>query len=139
MAKRKFNFNVFDLISILIITVFLGIILFSYNNKPNLGMDTVIVEVKISNIETINAILPKVKISQTVYYSGTKYPVQQLSYRTSKNKSGEIDNLYITLKGPGDIVTGNSIFNGQRVYVNQKVEIHADYQAQGYVTNYYAD
>lgn len=139
MAKQKFSFNVFDLIFILIITVILGIIIFSYNNKPNLGTDTVIVEMKISDIENIDAILPKVGASRTVFYSGTKYPVEQVAYRIGKNKAGEVDSLYITLKGPGNVIEGSSVFNGQRVYMNQKVEIHADYQAQGRVINYYAD
>lgn len=139
MAKRKLKINPFDLIIVIFIIVLALIFGVSINNKPNLGSKVVDVEVKISNEDTINSILPKVKTSQVVYYSGTKYPVKQISYRIENNSSGQVKNLFIKLQGMGEIIDGQSIFNGQRIYLNQKVEIHSDYQVQGYVVNYYAD
>jgi hypothetical protein len=111
----------------------------AFNNRSFLGSKNLLVELKISNTDTINSILPKVETSSTVYYGGSKYPVTQDSYRIIKDEDGDNLYLYITLRGLGDISSGNSIFNGQRVYLNQKTEIRSDYQVQGYVADFYYD
>jgi hypothetical protein len=136
MVKRKFKLNILDAIAVLLIVATACIGLVSYHSKPFLGDKNVLVEVKISNAETIDAVLPKVREAKEVYYSGTRYPVEQTSYRTEDDSSGHIKYLYITLIGLGKVSDKGSIFNGQRIYVNQKVEIRSEYQAQGYVVDY---
>lgn len=136
MAKRKFNINLFDLLVLLAIICVGLICVFSYNNKPFLGEKNVVVEVIVSDPTTIQAVLPSLRLADVVYFSGTKYPVRQLSYRTENDANGQIKQLYITLVGPGTIDDGRSIFNGQRIFTNQKVEIRADYYAKGYVTGF---
>ena len=137
MVKRKFNINLFDIFAViaLVIVIFIGAL--AYFNKPFLGAKNMLVEVKISNTETIEAILPKVATSKTVYFSGTKYTVNQKSYRIENDASDKPQYLYITLEGLGKVSDDDSIFNGQRIYVNQKVEIRSDYQAQGYITDFH--
>ena len=137
MAKQKLRINLFDAFVLFVIVAAAGLFIFSFSNKPNLGDKNVSIELKISNSDTINAILPKVITSKTVYFSGTKYPVTQTSYRVENDASGRAQYLYVTIEGKGVISEGDSTFNGQRIYVNQKVEIHADYQAQGYVMDYH--
>lgn len=137
MAKLKFRINIFDILAIIAVIILACIGIAAWNNKPFLGSRTVLVEVKISNEATIQMILPKVKLASEVFYSGTKYPVKQVSYRTENDKNGQVQYLFVVLSGKGDITSDKSTFNGQRIYVNQKVEIHADYQAQGYVADYY--
>ena len=137
MVKLKSKVNLFDALVLLAVFIFAGLFIMSFNNKPYLGDKNMLVELKISNSDTINAILPKVASSKTVYFSGTKYPVEQLSYRVENDTNGQPECLYVTIKGLGVVSDGASIFNGQRIFVNQKVEIHADYQAQGYVTDYH--
>lgn len=140
MAKQKFNINIFDYLVMLAIIAIGLIVLFAYNNKPNLGERVVQVEIIITDPITIRTILPTIKLAKEVFYSSTKYPVEQVSYKTELDTSGAIDHLDVTLQGPGTINEGDSIFNGQRVYANQKVEIRSDYFAQGYVTSFnYAD
>jgi hypothetical protein len=136
MAKLKFNINIFDLLVVVAIAIVAIVGVISYSNKPFLGSKNVIVEVRISDVAAIKEALPSVKLASVVYYSGTKYPIKQMSYRTEQDSTDQIESLYITLEGPGDISEGNSIFNGQRIYVNQKVEIRADYQVQGYVADF---
>lgn len=136
MVKQKFRINLFDLLVVILIIVAVVVGGISYGSKPDLGNKNALVVVKISNSETIKAILPQVKLAAEVYYSGTKYPVKQISYRTELDINNQAEYLYVTLEGPGNIYDGSSIFNGQRVYVNQKVEIRGDYQAQGYVTDF---
>lgn len=136
MVKQKFKINLFDILAIIVLVSIICIGVLSYFNKPFLGEKDMLVEIKISNSDTINAILPKVVTSKTVYFSGTKYTVKQASYRIENSVNGQAQYLYITVEGLGTIFDDNPIFNGQRIYVNQKVEIRSDYQAQGYVVDF---
>ena len=136
MAKQKFRINLFDIFVVVVIIITTLIFFVSYNNKPNLGDKVILVEIKISDLKTIETVMPVIKSADLVYFSGTKYPVKQISYKTEPDSNGLTKYLDITVEGPGNIVDGNSIFNGQRVYVNQKVEIRADYYAQGYVVDF---
>ena len=136
MAKQKFKINLFDIFAVIVLVSIICIGALSYFNKPFLGEKDMLVEIKISNTETINAILPKVVTSKTVYFSGTKYTVKQASYRIENGVNGQAQYLYVTVEGLGTIFDDGSIFNGQRIYVNQKVEIRSDYQAQGYVVDF---
>ena len=137
MAKLKFNINIFDVFAVIALAILICVGIAAWNNKPFLGDRNMLVEIKISNEATIQMILPEVKLAKEVFYSGTKYPVKQVSYRAENDKNGQIQYLFVVLSGKGNIASNNSIFNGQRIYVNQKVEIHADYQVQGYVADYH--
>lgn len=136
MAKRKFSINLFDILAVVIFVSIICIGALSYFNKPFLGEKDMLVEIKISNTETIEAVLPNIKLNDPVYYGGTKYPVTQYSYRTEKDANGQLVYLYVVLKGPGTVSGEGSIFNGQRIYINQKAEIRDNYQVQGYVTDF---
>jgi hypothetical protein len=136
MAKRRFKVNWFDGFVIVVLLLACLIAVFALNNKPYLGEKTMLVKVKIDNEQTVKTIMPKVVEAGEVYFSGTKYPVKQASYETHVNTSGAIDEVYVTLSGLGQIKENDSIFNGQRIYVNKKVEIRNDYFAQGYVVDY---
>lgn len=140
MVKLKFKINLFDLLAVVSIIIVILMVGLGIYNKPYLGSKTLAIDIRVSSATAIATILPKVKTGNSVFYNGTKYPVQQVSYRTEQDTSGKIINLYITLKGPGDINDGKSIFNGQRIYLNQKAEVIADYSVLGYVTDFrYAD
>lgn len=131
MVKQKFKINLFDIFTIVIIALVLLIAVFSYNNQPYLGKKNIQVVIKISDDSVINRVLPELDKTKEVFYSGTKFPVKQVSYKT-KN-----DELYIIVSGLGDIKENDSIFNGQRIFLNQKVELRSDYFVQGYVVDYY--
>jgi len=136
MARLKFKVNLFDAIAVMAIIAVAIIIGMSYCNKPYLGSGTLAVEVKITDVTTADAILPKLISDQSVYYSGTKYPVKQVGYRVDKDTVDKVVALYIDIEGPGDMSSNRNIFNGQLIFVNQKVEIHSDYQVQGIVTGF---
>lgn len=136
MVKRKFRVNIFDILIVVAVIVVALVGVVSWNNKPFLGDKNVLVEVRFSDPVLINSALPKIMTAKEVFYSGTKYPVQQVSYRTENESNGQVKHLFVTFRGLGNISGNDSIFNGQRTYINQKVEIHADYQLQGYVVDY---
>lgn len=136
MAKRKFKINWFDGFILVVVLLACLIVAFAWNNKPYLGEKNMLVKVKIDNEQVVKTIMPKVVEAGEVYFSGTKYPVKQASYETHVNTSGTIDEVYVTLSGLGQIKEDDSTFNGQRIYLNKKVEIRNDYFAQGYVVDY---
>jgi len=140
MVKLKFRINLFDAAIIVAIVLAVLIAVFALYSKPNLGGRTILVDIGIIQDGVVSLIAPHVKSDKDIFYSGTKYPVLQDSYQLSKNPINQSDDLTVTVRGPGNIAEGNSIFNGQRIYINQKVELRGDYQVQGYVTGFrYAD
>lgn len=136
MAKRKFKINWFDGFILVVVLLACLIVAFAWNNKPYLGEKNMLVKVKIDNEQVVKTIMPKIIEAGEVYFSGTKYPVRQVSYETHVDNSGVIDTVYITLSGLGKMDEDNSIFNGQRIFLNKKVEIRNDYFVQGYVVDY---
>lgn len=136
MAILKNKVNIFDIFIAIVLVLAAVFLIFSYNNKPYLGSKNVSIEVRVSDGFTIESINKKLKDNVQVFFSGTKYPVIQDSHRFEYDNLGGIKYIFIKLKGLGDINDGKSIFNGQRIYINQKVEIHGDYWAQGYIVDY---
>ena len=136
MVKRKLKINWFDGFIAAVILLTCLIVVFALNGKPYLGEKTVLVKVEISDKDMIKRVLPELASAGDVYFSGTKYPVKQVSYETKVGEDGTIEKLYVNLSGLGQIKEGDSIFNGQRIYLNEKVEIRDDYFIQGYVVDY---
>lgn len=62
---------------------------------------------------------------KTVYFNSVNAPV------SVKSVTKDGDFLLITLDGPGQIGSSSYYFNGQRILVGQKVEVHSTYFAQG--------
>jgi len=69
----------------------------------------------------------------TVYFNSTDQPVKVIAVeRTTRNK---MPALQITLESKGSIEKDKLIFNGLRVLIGQKAEIHGSYFAQGVIQN----
>jgi hypothetical protein len=132
MVKQEFRFNVFDIVALVVAILLIVLVIVGWNNKPYLGSKKMLVTVQVTDRQTIDNVKGVVidYNGKTVFYSGTKYAVTQSSFQLMS------DRLLIVLEGLGDISDNSSIFNGQRVYINQKVEIRSDYFVQGYVTDF---
>lgn len=138
MAKRKFKINIFDVFVVFVLILFGLIFLLSNNNKLDLGNKKVLVDVVINDQSTIENIKNYVKNGGQVFYNSTKYPVTMKSYLMQYSPNSVT--MHLTLEGYGDISDNNMIFNGQRIFANQKVEIRSDFFAQGRVVKvYYAN
>lgn len=139
MAKNKVKLNVIDIL-VIVSVILLGLAVYlGRNNTPYLGTRTVVAEVEIMDVNIINRILSTVKAEngKTIFYNSSKYPVKQESFNIVRDESGSIEKMTIDLSAPGDVVRDRSIFNGQRIYVNQKVEIRGDYYVQAYISGYH--
>ena len=140
MARLKFKINLFDVAIIVVIVLAIVVTVFALYSKPNLGGKTMLVDISVTQDSVVALVAPQVKSAKEIFYSGTRYPILQDSVKLTKSPVDQSDDLTITVRGLGNITDNNSIFNGQRVYVNQKVELRGDYQVQGYVTGFrYAD
>lgn len=135
MAKQKLKINLFDVIFGLAILLVVLIAGFAYDNRINLGKKSMLIVVQIPDDAVIDRIMPELDFTKEVYYSGSKYPITQMGYWLVNDATGGQD-LNISLSGMGEIKDGDSIFNGQRIFINQKVELRSDYFAQGYVIEF---
>jgi hypothetical protein len=135
MVKFKPKINLFDLIITVIVLLAIFVVLFAYENRPHLGSKPMLIVVQIKDDDAINRVMSELDFTEEVYFNSTKYPIIQRGYWLVDDETGGQD-LNITLSGMGDIEDGNSIFNGQRIFINQKVELRSDYFVQGYVIEY---
>lgn len=124
--SNKFAINAFDSGSIIIVAFILMMAVYSlfiyqapeFNQKIYATL-----KVSADNIET------EALSQKTVYLNSVNIPVDVSAVRR------EGDFLLITLSAPGEIKDGVYIFNGQRILVNQKSEIHSTYFAQGEIVS----
>jgi len=123
---KKWHVNLFDAVSvgIIVFLVALGIFAFVIYEEPKASKNIyVTVRVPAENIET------EAKNQKTVFLNSVNKAVEVSAVR----KDGDF--LLITLTGPGEIKEDYYLFNGQRILVGQKSEIHSTYFAQGKVTS----
>jgi hypothetical protein len=118
--------NKFDALVILIVALFLLIVAIIYSGGPRELGQPILVKVAIEQNDEV--ILPEAQKMGTVYLNGQK----QASKITDVEKDNE--RILITIEGLGTKEDEVYIFNGQRVLVGQKAELHGGFWAQGYIT-----
>jgi hypothetical protein len=68
-----------------------------------------------------------------VYFNSVETPVKVVS--VSKTTRNNLPALEVALESKGEIDNGKIIFDGIRVLVGQKAELHSTYFAQGVIQN----
>jgi hypothetical protein len=121
---KKINF--FDGLLVLVIAIFIVLLVIVYLKPPkNLGEPASITVEVIQNADLVYEEAAKMG---TVYLNGQK----QASKITDVEKDNE--RILITIEGLGTKEDEVYVFNGQRVLVGQKAELHGGFWAQGYIT-----
>jgi len=136
MVQLKLNnLNIIDVA--VIIVVFLVVVMGGayYLNKPH-GVNTYLkVTFHVGDPVISAAIHDQAVIDKTVYLNSIDAPVDVVSVNKVTNAIGNLEALDIVLEGPGYTdEKGNYVFNGQRVLINQKAEIHGNYFVSGAIT-----
>lgn len=126
MNMKKININIFDsfALAILIVIIFVVILGLSLNKTENTKETLLTIKVE----READTIYPKAQKLGDVYFDSVNSPVKAV--KAVKNGNA----LEIILSGPGEIEKDRYIFNGMRVLVGQKAEIHGTYFAQGVIT-----
>lgn len=134
---KKSKTNWFDCLVAGAIVLMAIIVLLSKGQQPYLGDQRILVKIVSDKYpENERALTVMKKMPKEVFYNGSKFPVQQIDYQVLE-KDSKKTRLIISLLGPGDIRQPNrEIFNGQRILINQKAEVRADYFIQGRVYSY---
>lgn len=128
MAKQKTKnlINFFDATIILVILVIAGLFIYSQYiyQAPETGNIYVTVKAPAENIEAAAL------IDKDVFFNGVN---RQVEVKKVEKQGGD---LIITLYGPGQVKADDNIFNGQRILINQRVEIHGAYFVIGRVLSF---
>lgn len=138
MAKRKrARINWFDYLVLGAVVLVVIIYISSKGQQPYLGGQKILVKIiSTDHFDNERALAAIKEMPKEVFYNGTKFPVEQIDYQILRDDPNNIQ-LMIYLLGPGDIRQPNrEIFNGQRILINQKAEIRANYFIQGKVHSY---
>lgn len=132
MAKNSLKVNFVDLAALLILVALAALVFFALKNPLVPSGKTTLVKIKVER--EADAVYPEAQKLGDVYFNSVNKPVKAV--KTEK----KADFLEITLSGSGQIENDRYIFNGQRVLIGQKAEIHGIYFAQGVITEVkYAD
>ena len=129
MKKLNTKVNIVDLATVAVVILFVMIFGAYYLNKPKTVTTKLNVMVEIADPAQVGIIATEAAKDTTVYLNSINIPVSVLSVTKGNNV------LDILLQGPGKTdANGSFVFNGQRILIGQKAEIHANYFAQGKIT-----
>jgi hypothetical protein len=132
LASKKISENLIDIIAALIIVLVFLMAYFALMKTQTINGQPTLLTVQVKdNIETI---YPEAAKMGQVYFDSANKPVKIA--KISKDQNNVLD---IVLEGPGE-VNNRFIFDGTRILIGQKAEIHGNFFAQGVITNIrYAD
>ncbi|MEI6266696.1 MAG: hypothetical protein WCP14_02300 [bacterium] len=128
MKIIKFNkISIIDWIFLAVTTALVVLLGISYIYKPDITGKPTLLTVRVTSDTA--SIEKTIAIQKQVYFNSTNNPVDYIGLK----KEGT--NLFITVRAPGKIEKDRLIFNGIRVLVGQKTELHSIYFAQGLITD----
>lgn len=126
MKLNKLNIMDIATVSVVVLLVAIGAIY--YLRQPIPEATKMNVTVEITDTAQVAAIWDIAKASKTVYLNSVNVPVESTAMLLEQA-------LQLTLTGPGHAdENGFYYFNGQRLLIGQKAEIHGSYFAQGKIT-----
>lgn len=130
MEQRKLSkLNLVDITAVAVVLLITAVFGAYYLNKPKAETTKLNVTVEVTDPAQVNVIAAEAAKDRTVYLNSINVSVNVLSVTKGNNV------LDILLQGPGKTdSSGYFVFNGQRILIGQKAEIHASYFAQGKIT-----
>jgi len=137
LTKKLNIFDIFIILSLLLIAL---TFVLAKNSPKNLERGRpILVTVKVPE-DTAEIIFKEASKLEEVNISTIKNKVKTFKVDKITDENGKIVNLYITLLGKGEITQDRFVFNGIRILIGQKVDIHGKYHALGIVSDVkYAD
>jgi hypothetical protein len=126
-VNKQKNINIFDVVALTLVIALIGFSVFAYTYKTKTDNSQVFLTIKTLTPEA-DAIEKAARDQKEVFLNSVNAPVTV----TKVERVGQ--NLLITVKAPGNLSADKYIFNGQRVLIGQKAEIHGNYFAQGQIT-----
>ena len=123
----KNKINIFDAFVLVFIILLIGLACWAWKYQPTQPSTKVTLTFKTQTPDA--AVIEKTAQAQNeVYFNNRNDLVKVLNVTPNGNS------LTIVLEAPGSVAENKDIFNGQRVLVGQKAEIHGNYFAQGLIT-----
>ena len=125
--KKITVFNLIDLIAlILIICIFVFAYLAVTHKSEIIGKPTLLTFSTTNNVETV---FPEAAKSTTIFFDSVNEPVKVVNI----SKSPDNKELSVTLLAKGQVETNKYLFNGLRISIGQKAELHGSFFAQGVI------
>ena len=132
--KRKFGkINIIDALVAAILFLILLMFVFALKSSNAISGKRTLVTMHIVDPELSKLVYPEAVKLGKVYLNSVNVPVEMVGIDKEIDASGRVKTLDITVAGKGEIVEGKYIFNGSRILVGQKAEIHGTYWAQGFI------
>lgn len=136
MARLKLNkLNIVDAAAVVVVLLVISMGAIYYLQKPKVVDTKLIVTIHVGDPIISKAIFSQAQADKSVFLNSVDKPLDVQAVTEVFDATGQLSALDIVLDGPGYVDgNGNYIFNGQRVLINQKAEIHGNYFAAGAIT-----
>jgi len=136
VKTKKYKFNIIDLTFAFIIILFLAVLVVGKLVPKEADSDKpVLVTVRIPYLDSSSVIYNEARKLGDVYFNSTLKPVRVMKVEKTIDKSSHQEVLEITIGGNGRIENDRITFNGTRILIGQKAEIHANYFVQGIISD----
>lgn len=122
----KSRYNFFDILVFLILLfLVVSIIVLNKNSKTTYSKKVdMVISADVNGLSEAN-----IQKDKSVFVNSVNLPVELVGTQKRGNE------VLIELRAPGEINGSQYIFNGQRVLINQKAEIHSSYFLQGKIVD----
>ncbi|HBG81377.1 TPA: hypothetical protein DDW69_00895 [candidate division CPR2 bacterium] len=124
--------TLFD-IMIFVIILLLSLIFFVYDQKKDAASNEKTMNVTVNVSGNAGIIYPEVLKQGEAYLNSVNRPVEIIEVSRNTDTAGNLSSIDIKVCGKGTIDGSKYVFNGQRILVGQKAEIHGGFFAQGVV------
>ena len=129
MSKDKITkLNIVDWLAVVTVLLFsVLVVIIARQPERDLG-EPAVLTIKASNITT--SVCAEANKKGTIYLNGVEVPAE------IKDATCNGDEMTITLEARGTKEEEKITFNGQRILIGQKAEIHGSFWAQGTITGF---
>lgn len=122
--------NIIDILMFSIVITICAVIGFSFSENEETKEENAILKVTVSkNIEILKEEVEE-SIGEKMYMNGIKDPIVLESFEVIE------DSLFLTFSDMGYEENNTYIFNGQRILIGQKIELHGRFWAQGIISSF---
>jgi len=129
MAKK---IHLFDLLIALIMAGFFVLALFAYR-APSKSVEGEATIITVSVTRSADIVYNEASKLGIAYFNNSLEPVKVV--KATKTTRNNLPAVNIELEGKGKIENDRYVFNGIRVLIGQKAEIHGRFLAQGVISN----
>ena len=129
----KNKYVVFDAITLFLILFVVLVLAYMITTKTKTEERNMVVSVNIGYAPQARLVYGEATKLKPIYFDSVDRKLETVKVEKTLDKDGQINDITVYVKGKGNITDSRIIFNGLRIMVGQKAELHGNFFASGVV------